>query len=70
MIAFHIAAMSCGHCVRSITEAVQAADPQAQVQADLAAQRVQITSQARPETLAAALTAAGYPPSPSPSPAA
>ena len=36
MITFQIPAMSCGHCVRSITEAVQATDPAAQVQADLA----------------------------------
>ena len=64
MITFHVPAMSCGHCVRSITEAVQATDPQAQVQAELATQRVHITSATAPEALAAALAAAGYPPAP------
>ena len=64
MITFQIPAMSCGHCVRSITEAVLATDPAAQVQADLASHRVQITSSTPPEALAAALTAAGYTPAP------
>ncbi len=62
MTTFQIPAMSCGHCVRSITEAVQATDPAAQVQADLASHSVQITSSTPPEVLAAALTAAGYAP--------
>ena len=61
---FTIPAMSCGHCVRSITEAVQALDPAAQVQADLAQHRVTITSSTPPEALAAALAAAGYAPAP------
>lgn len=64
MITFQIPAMSCGHCVRSITEAVLAADPTAQVQADLASHSVQIDSRIAPEVLAAALAAAGYAPAP------
>jgi copper chaperone len=64
MISFQIPAMSCGHCVRSITEAVLATDPAAQVQADLASHSVQITSSTPPEALAAALAAAGYAPAP------
>ena len=66
MTTFHIPAMSCGHCVRSITEAVQATDAQAQVQADLPTQSVHINSTTPPEALAAALAAAGYPPAPAP----
>ena len=62
MITFQIPAMSCGHCVRSITEAVQATDPAAKVQADLASHSVHIDSSTAPEVLASALTAAGYPP--------
>jgi len=61
---FQIPAMSCGHCVRSITEAVHATDPAAQVQADLARHSVTIASSTPPETLAAALAAAGYTPAP------
>ena len=64
MITFQIPAMSCGHCVRSITEAVLATDPAAEVQADVASQSVQINSSTPPEKLAAALAAAGYPPAP------
>ena len=63
-ITFDIPAMSCGHCVRSITETVQALDPAAQVQADLAQRRVTIASNTPPEALAAALSAAGYAPAP------
>ena len=42
MTSFDIPNMTCGHCVRSITEAVQAVDPAAQVQADLANHRVHV----------------------------
>ena len=62
MITFQIPAMSCGHCVRSITEAVLATDPAARVQADLPRHSVQIHRSVPPETLAAALAAAGYAP--------
>ncbi|MFN7476472.1 MAG: heavy-metal-associated domain-containing protein [Burkholderiales bacterium] len=30
-----VSGMSCGHCVRAITQAIQALDPQAQVQVSL-----------------------------------
>ncbi len=42
MIAFEVNDMTCGHCVRAITEAVHCADNGARVQVDLAAHRVQI----------------------------
>ena len=64
MTTFQIPAMSCGHCVRSITEAVMTADPAALVHADLASRSVQIDSPLPAAELAAALTAAGYPPAP------
>ncbi len=58
---FNIPAMSCGHCVRAITEAVKQADPQAQVSVDLTSKKVTVqTTQVR-ETVAAALADAGYP---------
>ena len=62
MTSFDIPNMSCGHCVRSITEAVQAADPAAKVQADLASHRVQVYSTAAREVLVKHLVDAGYPP--------
>lgn len=59
-----IPALSCGHCVRAVTAAVQALDALAQVQADPASKRVQVQSTAGEAALRAALAAAGYPPQP------
>ena len=42
MISFRVDDMTCGHCVATITRAVQAADPQARVAADLGSHRVSI----------------------------
>ncbi len=58
---FKVDNMSCGHCVAAVTKAVQAADPGAQVGADLAAGRVAVTSALPPERLAEAIRSAGYP---------
>ena len=62
MLELHIPAMSCGHCVRAITEAVHAVDPQAEVSADLAAHTVRVQTAAAAEIITAQLTQAGYPP--------
>jgi copper chaperone len=59
---FQIPNMSCGHCVRSITEAVQALDPAARVTADVPQHKVQVESTAQREVLVAKLTEAGYAP--------
>jgi copper chaperone len=65
MISFLIQDMTCGHCVASVTKAVQAADPAAQVQARLSEHRVDIAgSQASAEQLRAAIAAAGFTPEP------
>jgi len=58
---FNIPAMSCGHCVRAITEAVKALDPAAQVDVDLASKKVEIQSSQDRQSVAAALAQAGYP---------
>lgn len=63
-LSFHLPDMSCGHCARAVTEAVQALDAQARVVVDLPAKRAEVDSSAAPEALAAALTEAGYPPAP------
>lgn len=61
MISFEVNDMSCGHCVRAITQAVQAADPGAQVQVDLATHRVQVQPVAADAAvLRAAIEEAGY----------
>jgi copper chaperone len=62
MYQFQIPNMSCGHCVRAITEAVKAADPQADVKTDLPTHQVQVESTAPREALVAQLTEAGYAP--------
>ena len=64
---FALPTMTCGHCVRAVTEAVHAVDPDAGVEIDLAAHRVQIDSAHGAERFAAALTEEGYAPSPEPS---
>ncbi len=53
--------MSCGHCVGSVTKAVQAIDPAAQVQIDLASKSVKVESSAALATISAAIVEAGYP---------
>ena len=65
MIAFEVKDMTCGHCARTITEAVQAADPGAQVQIDLPTHRVAIEPvKAGDAGLGAAIREAGYTPVP------
>ena len=59
---FHIENMTCGGCARSVTKAVQSVDPAAEVQADPATHKVDVTSAAPRERLVAALTDAGYAP--------
>ena len=62
MIEFDIAALSCGHCVRAVTEAVHEVDPVARVDVDLATKHVTVQTQADREVLRAALAEAGYAP--------
>jgi len=62
MLNFEIPDMSCGHCVRAITEAVHAVDPAARVQANLPQHRVQVDTGAAREAVVASLVEAGYPP--------
>ena len=56
-------AMTCGHCVKTVTATVQRLDPRAQVSADLATHRVQVEPvSADAEELAEAIKDAGYTP--------
>jgi len=65
MIAFEVQDMTCGHCVRTITQAVKALDPNAQVQIDLATHRVAIeAAQANAAALGDAIREAGFTPVP------
>ena len=62
MLILDIPNMTCGHCVRAITQAVTAADPAAKVQADLAKRQVQVDTTVSRDAVVASLTEAGYQP--------
>lgn len=64
MLEFHVPAMSCGHCVRAITEAVHEADPQAKVDVDLPTKQVKVQTASSRDPIVAALREAGYEPEP------
>ena len=57
---FEVQGMTCSHCERSVTQAVQAVDAQAQIKIERAANRVEIDSQASREALSAAIAEEGY----------
>lgn len=57
---FLVSGMTCGHCVRAVTQAVEAVDPGARVTVDLAAGTVTADSVAPPDRLAEAIRAEGY----------
>lgn len=57
---FTVTGMTCGHCERAVTQAVQTLDPAAQVRIDRAANRVEVDSSQPREALAAAIAEEGY----------
>jgi copper chaperone len=61
MLEFNVTGMTCGHCVRTVTQAVKAVDPEAQVQVDLGSRRVRVEGRSSPDELIRALGEAGYP---------
>ncbi|MNP36503.1 Copper chaperone CopZ [compost metagenome] len=60
MHTFNVQGMSCGHCVKAITQAVQAKDPAADVQIDLGAKTVQVQSSLPADAVLAAIKEEGY----------
>jgi copper chaperone len=62
MIEFQVDGMSCGHCVKAVTQALKDADPHALVVVNLAEHTVEVESASDRSLLAAALSEAGYPP--------
>lgn len=61
MFTLKVAGMTCGGCINAVTRAVQAQDPQAQVQADLATQVVSLETSLSPKRAAELITEAGFP---------
>jgi len=62
MLDLQIPNMTCGHCVRAVTDAVKAADPEAKVVIDLPTHKVQIETRAERVAVLAKLAEAGYAP--------
>jgi copper chaperone len=62
VIEFKVEAMSCGHCVSTVTQAIKQVDPAAKVEVDLAGKKVKVESSEDRASIAQALTEAGYPP--------
>jgi copper chaperone len=60
MQVFSVEGMTCGHCVRAVTQAVQNQDPAAEVKVDLAAKQVSVQSQLSPEVIADLIREEGY----------
>lgn len=58
---FDVDNMSCGHCVRAVTRAIQQLDSAAQVVVDLEHKRVDVQTHALVEAVIAALGQEGYP---------
>lgn len=61
MYHYQVENMSCGHCVKAITRAVNALDERAVVQVDLAAGSVEVESTSDAEAVRLAIFEAGYP---------
>ena len=57
---FHIANMTCGGCVRSVTRAIQSVDPAAEVSADPATHKVDVVTTAPRAKLEAVLADVGF----------
>lgn len=57
---FQVQGMSCGHCVKAVTQAIQKLDPQARVSVSLDQGRVEVDSAAEREALAQAIREEGY----------
>ncbi|WAG78459.1 cation transporter [Metapseudomonas furukawaii] len=60
MQVFKVQGMSCGHCVRAVTQAVQALDPAAEVQVDLASGEVRVSSRLADAQVLEAIREEGY----------
>lgn len=57
---FTVQGMTCGHCERAVTQAVQSVDPQAQVRIDRPAGKVEVQSDQPRDAIAKAIAEEGY----------
>ncbi len=57
---FDVKGMTCGHCERAVTQAVQAVDPAAEVTIDRATGKVEVQTTQPREQIAQAIAEEGY----------
>lgn len=57
---FRVQGMTCGHCVRAVTEAIRNDDPAADVSVDLASARVQVNSSLSAKRVIELIAEEGY----------
>lgn len=60
MQVFNVEGMTCGHCVRAVTQAVQSQDADAKVTVDLAARQVSVQSKLERDDIAGLIREEGY----------
>lgn len=60
MQVLNVQGMTCGHCVKAVTRAVQEQDAQAKVEVDLAGKQVRVQSSLAVEQVLAAIREEGY----------
>ncbi len=61
MLSLKVSGMTCGGCINAVTRAVQAQDPEAKVQADLASQTVILETTLSEAQASQLITEAGFP---------
>ena len=61
MLTLKVSGMTCGGCINAVTRAIQAQDPQAKVQADLARQTVTLETTLSEAQACQLITDAGFP---------
>jgi copper chaperone len=60
IVQLQVSGMSCQHCVKAVTQAVQALDPQASVTIDLPTGQVSVSSTASVDQVKTAILEEGY----------
>ena len=58
---FDVQGMTCGHCEKAVTQAVQSVDPQAKVTINRPAGKVEVQTTEPREAIARAIAEEGYP---------
>ena len=60
MPTFSVNGMNCGHCTKTITNAILAVDPSAKVETDIPSKTVKVSSEQSIEVLSSTISEAGY----------